>query len=255
MEANFLGVPDVPLWLFIFLSITTIATTMLGMLTGTVGGLGLLAVMAIFFTPSILIPLHTIIQLGVGSSRAIIMWRYVLKETLVPFTIGAVLGAALGAQIYIALPTGVLQGIIAVMIIVLIWMPSFTLLGTIKKRFGMLGFAATNIGMFVSATGTMVGPFVAGASETRQNHASTMAGLMAISHICKLVAFGLLGISLSSYLPLIAAMIACGILGNFAGRFFLNKMPEHWFRRTFKILMTALALRLLYVAGAEIGIF
>ena len=49
MEANFLGVPDVPLWLFIFLSITTIATTMLGMLTGTVGGLGLLAVMAKFF--------------------------------------------------------------------------------------------------------------------------------------------------------------------------------------------------------------
>ena len=61
MEANFLGVPDVPLWLFIFLSITTIATTMLGMLTGTVRGLGLLAVMAIFFTPSILVPLHTII--------------------------------------------------------------------------------------------------------------------------------------------------------------------------------------------------
>ena len=51
MEANFLGVPDVPLWLFIFLSITTIATTVLGMLTGTVGGLGLLAVMAIFFPP------------------------------------------------------------------------------------------------------------------------------------------------------------------------------------------------------------
>ena len=73
MEANFLGVPDVPLWLFIFLSTATIATTMLGMLTGTVGGLGLLAVMAVFFTPSILVPMHTVIQLGVGSSRAIIM--------------------------------------------------------------------------------------------------------------------------------------------------------------------------------------
>jgi len=255
MEANFLGVPDVPLWLFIFLSITTIATTMLGMLTGTVGGLGLLAVMAIFFTPSILVPVHTFVQLGVGSSRAIIMWRYVLKETLLPFIIGAALGASLGAQIYIALPTGILQGIIALMIIVLVWMPSFTVLGSIKKRFGGLGFAATFIGMFVSATGTMVGPFVAGAAETRQNHASTMAGLMGICHICKLVAFGFLGISLSAYLPLIAAMIASGILGNFAGRFFLDKMPEHWFRRTFKILMTALAFRLLYVAGVEIDVF
>ena len=131
----------------------------------------------------------------------------------------------------------------------------FHRVGINKKRFGGLGFGATFIGMFVSATGTMVGPFVAGAAETRQNHASTMAGLMAICHICKLVAFGFLGISLSAYLPLIAAMIASGILGNFAGRFFLDKMPEHWFRRTFKILMTALALRLLYVAGVEIGGF
>ena len=69
-----------------------------------------------------------------------------------------------------SLAIGGLVGIIALMIIVLIWMPSFTLLGPIKKRFGILGFAATNIGMFVSATGTMVGPFVAGAAETRQNH-------------------------------------------------------------------------------------
>ena len=94
MEAGFLGVPDVPLWLFVLLSLTTIATTMLGMLTGTVGGLGLLAVMAIFFPPAILVPVHTFVQLGVGSSRAIIMWRYVIKQTLIPFMIGAAFGAA-----------------------------------------------------------------------------------------------------------------------------------------------------------------
>ncbi len=225
------------------------------MLTGTVGGLGLLAIMAIFFPPAILVPVHTFVQLGVGSSRAIIMWRYVIKETLLPFSIGATLGALLGAQIYIALPTGILQGVIALIIIVLVWMPQFTLIGSLPKRFTGLGFAATFIGMFVSATGTIVGPFVAGTAETRQNHASTMASLMAVSHISKLVAFGLLGVSLSAYLPLILTMIGCGILGNFLGRSILNKMPENWFRLTFKIVMTALALRLLYVAATENGLF
>ncbi len=254
MEAGFLGVPDVPLWLFILLSLTTIATTMLGMLTGTVGGLGLLAVMAIFFPPAILVPVHTFVQLGVGSSRMILMWRYVIKETLLPFMIGAAIGAALGAQIYIALPTGILQGIIAVMIIVLVWMPKFTLIGSVRKRFAGVGFGATFIGMFVSATGTIVGPFVAGAAETRQNHASTMASLMAISHVSKLLAFGLLGVSLSAYLPLIAAMISCGVLGNLIGRYVLKKMPERWFRLAFQIFMTGLAIRLLYVAASENGL-
>lgn len=255
MEAGFLGVPDVPLWLFLLLSATTIFTTMLGMTTGTVGGLGLLAVMAIFFPPAILVPVHTFVQLGVGSSRAVLMWRHVIKPTLIPFMIGAGIGAALGAQIYVALPTGILQGIIAILIIVLVWMPKFTLIGSVKKRFAGLGFAATFIGMFVSATGTMVGPFVAGEAKTRQNHASTMASLMAISHVTKLIAFGALGVAIGPYIPLIVAMIGCGVLGNVLGRSVLNKMPEKLFRIMFQIFMTGLAIRLLYVAAEEQGLF
>jgi len=255
MEIDFLGVPNVPFWLFLLLSVTTAATAMLGLITGTAGGLALLAIMANFFPPTLLVPIHTCVQLGVGSSRAIIMWRHIIKQTLIPFFVGAAIGAIAGAQIYISLPTGVLQGIIAVMIIVLVWTPRFTLIGTITTRFCFLGFAATFIGMFVSATGTMVASFVAGSSPTRQNHASTMAALMAISHITKLIAFGILGVALSAYLPLVVAMISCGILGNFIGKYLLNKIPEQWFRLIFKLLMTALATRLIYAAAKENGLF
>ncbi|MBB43628.1 MAG: hypothetical protein CMM44_07685 [Rhodospirillaceae bacterium] len=255
MEIDFLGVPNVPFWLFLLLAVTTTATAMLGLITGTAGGLALLAVMANFFPPTLLVPIHTCVQLGVGSSRAIIMWRHIIKQTLIPFFLGATIGAIAGAQIYIALPTGILQGIIAVMIIVLVWSPRFTLIGTITSRFCIVGFAATFIGMFVSATGTMVASFVAGAAHTRQNHASTMAGLMAVSHITKLLAFGALGVAFSAYLPLIIAMIGCGVLGNYIGKYLLNKIPEQWFRLTFKLLMTALAIRLIYAAAKENGLF
>jgi len=105
--------------------------------------------------------------------------------------------------------------------------------------------------MFVSATGTIVSTFLAGSSRNRQNHASTLGALMALCHLVKLIAFGVLGVSLSQYLPLILAMICCAFLGNYIGRYFLNKMPEHWFRIIFKLFMTALAIRLLYVAGSE----
>jgi uncharacterized membrane protein YfcA len=251
MDPNFLGVPDVSAQLFGLLSLATVFTTLIGILTGSAGGLALLAIMAMFFPPVVLVPIHTFVQLGVGCSRAFLMWRDVMKGTLLPFSIGAVIGASLGAQFFINLPTALLQGLIGIMIIILTWLPSFTVVGSLGWRFLGVGFIATFIGMFVSATGTIVSTFLAGSSENRKNHASTLGALMALCHLAKLVTFGVLGVALGKYLPLILAMICCAFLGNFIGRYFLNKMPEHWFRIIFKVFMTALALRLLFVAGKE----
>ena len=250
-EPDFLGIPDVSLSLFLFLSVATIITTLIGILTGTAGGLALLAIMAIFFPPAVLVPMHTFVQLGVGCSRTLLMWRFVLKNTLLPFSVGAVLGAILGAQFFVSLPSVILQGIIGTMIIFLTWLPKFGIIGSTGWRFLGVGFGATFIGMFVSATGTLVSVFLAGASKKRQNLSSTLGALMSFCHLAKLVAFGILGTSVGEYLPLIFSMIFCAFLGNYIGRYFLNRMPEQWFRIIFKLFMTVLALRLLFVAGSE----
>ena len=100
MDPNFLGVPDVSAQLFGLLSLAAVLTTLIGILTGSAGGLALLAVMAMFFPPVVLVPIHTFVQLGVGSSRTLLMWRHVMKGTLIPFLIGAVIGALLGAQFF-----------------------------------------------------------------------------------------------------------------------------------------------------------
>ena len=95
---NFLGVPDVSLWLAVALAITVTFTTFLGTVTGTAGGLLLLASMTFFFPLAVLIPMHTMIQLGAGTSRMFMMWRYVKKNLIVPFAIGSMIGAFAGAQ-------------------------------------------------------------------------------------------------------------------------------------------------------------
>ena len=63
-----------------------------------------------FFPPAILIPIHTLVQLGVGASRVFLMWPYILRDTVLPFAIGAALGAAAGAQIFVTLPAALLYG-------------------------------------------------------------------------------------------------------------------------------------------------
>jgi uncharacterized protein len=109
--------------------------------------------------------------------------------------------------------------------------------------------------VFVSATGTIVGPFVAAASPDRRNHVSTMSALMAITHTAKMMAFAWVGFALGAYVPLIAAMIAGGMLGNSWGERTLNRMREEWFRTSFKVVMTLLAMRLLWTGAKDLGMF
>lgn len=250
----FLGVPCVDAWLFAGLACAAMLTSFIGTLTGTAGGLVLLAIMAMVFPPAVLVPVHTIVQLGAGSSRAVMMWRYILRGTVLPFLIGSGLGAAIGAQIFVTLPSGVLQGTIGLVILFLAWMPKFTRFGPERGRFAVIGFGSTFLGMFVSATGTLVAPFVAGAAPDRRNHAATLATLMAITHIMKLIAFGILGVAVAGYAPLIAVMIAAAVIGNMVGQKALNHLPERVFRIVFQVLLTGLALRLVWIGARDTGL-
>lgn len=254
-EISFLGVPYVDAWLFVGLTLTAFCTTLIGILSGAAGGVFLLAIMALVFPPAVLIPVHTFVQLGAGSSRVAMMWSYVLKGTLLPFVVGAIVGAAAGAQVFVALPAAALQGILGAFIILLAWMPTWGRVGPERRRFALVGLGATFLGMFVSATGVLIAPFVASASPDRRNHAATMAALTAVTHVTKLVAFGVLGVAIGAYLPLIAAMIAMGVLGNWVGTKVLDRMPERRFRLVLQIALTGLALRLLWVAARGAGLW
>ncbi|MEE8516688.1 MAG: TSUP family transporter [Alphaproteobacteria bacterium] len=254
MESQFLGMPDVSGWLFVGLAAASFCTTFLGIVTGTAGGLLLLLILAVFFPPVVLIPLHTLVQLGAGLGRVALMRRYVLKQTMLPFFVGSAIGAAAGAQIFMTLPTGLLQGIIAIFVIFAIWVPSIGKMGTERNRFALVGFGATFLGVFVSATGTLVAPFIASASQDRRNYVATFAALMSLVHISKVAAFAVLGVAIGTYAPLIVAMIATAMLANWTGRMVLDRMPERAFRTVLRIVLTLLALRLLWVAASEANI-
>src|SRR4051794_27561225 len=102
--------PDVTPVVFFGLPVASFVTAFLGVSTGAAGGLLLLAIMATVLPPAVLIPMHTVVQLGSNVSRTFIMWRYVMAGTLLPFIAGAIVGAGAGAQIFIPPPVTPLQG-------------------------------------------------------------------------------------------------------------------------------------------------
>jgi uncharacterized membrane protein YfcA len=252
---DFLTIPDGGLLLFLGLSVASFATAFIGVFTGTAGGLILLAVMATVMPPAALIPVHTVVQLGSGVTRTMIMWRYVMRSTLVPFIIGAGLGAAAGAKVFVALPVPLLQGILGTFIIAMTWLPRLAKIGAEGGRFAVLGFVATFVGVFVSATGTIVAPVVASAAPDRRNVAATVGALMMFVHIAKMIAFGFIGFAMSDYIALIAAMIITGAAGNWLGEEALNRTSERRFRLTLQIILTLLALQLVWLAVAGAGWF
>ena len=200
-----------------------------------------------------LIPIHTVVQLGSGVSRTFIMWRYVMREALAPFVVGAVIGAVAGAKIFVSLPIAMLQGILGLFILTVTWMPKLGRFGTERTRFAALGFGTTFLGMFVSATGTLLAPMVAGSAPNRHSQVATFGALMSIAHVAKLAAFGVLGFAIGRFVPLMAAMVATGALGNWIGERALDHVSERGFRIVFRSVLTVLGLRLVWVAIAEAG--
>ena len=239
---------DMSLLMFVGLTVASFCTAFIGLYTGTAGGLILLAIMATVMPPASVIPAHTFVQLGSGLTRAMLMWRWIMRGTILPFLVGAIAGATLGAKTFIALPQSMLMGILGVFILIVTWLPSLGRIGAERGRFALVGFAATFLGVFVSATGTIVAPFVASAAPDRRNHAATLGALMTLVHILKLIAFAVIGFSIWDYVPLIIAMVATGSIGNWLGEVALARTSEKKFRLILQIGLTILALRLVWNA-------
>jgi uncharacterized membrane protein YfcA len=194
-------------------------------------------------------------MLGSGVTRTLIMWRHVMRWTLLPFIAGCVIGAAAGARIFVALPISWLQGILGAFILIVTWMPSLGRVGAQQGRFAILGFGTTFLGVFVSATGSLLAPFVASAAPDRHSLVATIGALMMFVHIAKLAAFGFIGFAIGSFIPVMAAMILTGAIGNWIGEVALRRTTEQRFRLVFQLILTALALRLLWEAVRDITWF
>ena len=102
---DFLGTPGVGLMTFSGLMLASLVTALIGVFTGAAGGIVLLGLMATVMPPLALIPVHTVVMLGTGAARTVLMWRNVMRPALLPFIIGSIIGAAVGAKVFVALTT------------------------------------------------------------------------------------------------------------------------------------------------------
>ncbi len=229
----------------------SLATSALTAAAGIGGGLVLLSVMASFLPPIVVIPTHGVVQLGSNAGRAALLREHIDRRILLPFALGSVLGIVLGAKLFVALPTPILQVVLGLFILACVWLPKLKAARIADRAFSVVGIVGSFCTMFVGATGPFVASFITPERLPRHAVVATHAACMTVQHTLKVIAFGFLGFAFLPWVPVLAAMIGAGFVGTLLGKRLLDRLPHDIFARVFKIILSVLALRLLYAAASS----
>ena len=230
------------------LVVLSFITSMLTAAVGIGGGLLMLTVMVSFLPPIIVLPVHGVIQLGSNGGRLAVMRQHVDWRIWGFFAIGSILGVILAGQVFINLSLEVLRALLGLFVLYAVWTPKLRPSNIALKGYTLVGIGTTFITMFVGATGPLVSSFLSPEKLGRERVVATLAACMTAQHGLKGIAFGVLGFYFQPWIPVIVIMIATGFLGTLLGRRILKKLPERLFSRLFRIVLTVLAGRLLYLA-------
>jgi len=218
---------------------------------GIGGGVLLLGIMAFLVPPAALIPLHGVVQIGSNVGRTWIMREHIRPVIVWPFAVGALAGAFAGGSVARELPAHLLNLALALFILYAVWGKWPTLKGKTQQA-GLWGggISISFISMFVGATGPLVAALMKTQTLDRQQHMATFSACMSLQHGLKIIAFGFFGFAFGTWMPLLLAMIASGLIGTWLGERWLAGRSEDGFQQGLNWLLTAIAVHLLWQAFA-----
>lgn len=226
-------------------ALSFVTSAMTGAL-GIGGGVLMLGVMAQLLPPAVLLPVHGVVQVGSNLGRAVLMRRDVAFRLVPFFVAGSLAGVAIGAQIVVSLPRAALLVVLGSFILWSIWTPRLRPANLPAPWFTVVGLASAFCTMFVGATGPLVAAFLVPDPLTRHQVVATHAAFMTMQHGLKVGAFTALGFAFLPWLPMLALMIGLGFLGTIVGRRLLDRTPGPRFAFGFKLMLSALALKIVY---------
>lgn len=234
--------------ILISLSFVTSAITAI---MGVGGGAALIAVMASFMPAAAIIPVHAMVQLGSNGGRLLLMRRHVVRHFVLWFVVGTTIGALIGGNIAVSLEPAYIQLILGGFILFSCWVPIASALNG-KKSLTLLGSLTSFLTMFVGATGPFVMASMRHVINDKQKLVGTMAALMTAQHLIKAVVFGVLGFAFAEWLGVILLMICSGFFGTMAGKALLERVSNERFQLALRIMLTLLALRMLWSAFGQL---
>lgn len=207
----------------------------------------LIGAMSLVLPVEAILPLHSAIMLSSQLSRCWLLWSHIDWSFAKSFMIGCAIGAPLGAFIYQHLPADAIALILATVMLYAAWAPPSPL--KFRLPLGNVTIAAIHTMLSTAFSfGGLIQAMIFRQGFDKVTTMSTIALSMLIMSICKLPAYASFGFDYRPYFYLIAICWLFAPLGTWIGKRLLFAMPEVVFRYGFRVLLTIVAGRLVWIA-------
>lgn len=234
------------------LSLAAFCTSALTAVVGAGGGTALIAIMLQLMTPAAAIPVHGAVQLASNTTRVWLFWDQMAWPIIFRFAALMPFGVWIGLELFQGLPTEIVQ----------IMIGCFVLLSLVTRQLGRLrhkdlplwafvpvGFVTGILNMIVGVIAPVLGVLMIRSKLSKEQIVGTLGFFGFIGNLLKIAGFTLIGFSFAAYGPTMLCMIPAAIVGTRVGRAVLSNMDERYFMIAFRIVLVALALKLIAYDG------
>jgi len=204
------------------------------------------------------IALHGIIQLISNTTRTFVFRKYLKKDLIKEFLIGAIIGAGLSAIIIFLLikffevssaneiKVDFLKPLIGIFIIWYLFLK-----GQKKekksKSFIKVGSISGLASIFIGATGPLIAPFFLNSNLTKENIIANKAACQMITHLTKIPLFiFFFNVNYIQEYKLLLPLILAVFIGTNFGKKILDMIQEKLFIKLFKTTLFIIAIKLIF---------
>lgn len=223
-------------------------TAVLSGVAGLGGGTVLIAVFyALGLAPAAAVPLHATVQLVSNGTRTIAFIRHVEWRAAGWFLLTAAPTPFLVAPYIVDANVHVIQLLLAGLIVASL-VPARDGGEPLKPVPAVLlaGFLNGTLGMFVSATGLIVGRLFLRPEWPKETVIATLAMTQTLGHLLRIFGYASVGFAVTGQLDVLAPLLVATVAGTFAGRRLHEHLDEARFRALFKGILVVLSLKLIY---------
>lgn len=231
-----------------FLSFAAFFTSAMTSVVGSGGGTILIALLLQFMPPVAAIPVHGVVQLASNVWRTWLFRRNLAWHLIWRFALLLPAGIAVGLWLFQGMSAETVQILIGCFIIVTLFSRQ---IGRFREKdlplwaFFPMGFVVGVLNMIVGVVAPVIGVLIIRKELSKEDYVGTLGFYGVLTNFAKLVAFILVGFSVTEYGPAILAMVPAVVAGTWAGKHLLGRISERVFMVLFKSTLTALALKLI----------
>jgi len=234
---------------------STLLTSAVSGMTGLGGGVLLLSIIASFVETDLIIPLHAAVQLMSNTSRITFFYRHIKWKIVILFVLGMIPGALIGINVFNMLDEHVIKLAMGLFILSIVFLPMNGKNRTGGyKMFVPVGFFAGLLGIFFGSIGPLIARFFLRSDISKEELVATKAACQAVGHLMRIPLFIIIGINILQYGQVLVYLGFMVVIGTLLGKRMLHQIPEPLFRIIFKVTLTIIALRIIFIEVLTVSI-